>query len=254
MCARPKTGVVTPTSAGIWASARGWSYRHTFVDPSSGTIGAFGSVHEDAGDALVSLRLKVIDRHITQSELLVCRKGDFALFEPRYAVDPNPLFTSFIPPDRRASRAELAAVPRRYLEAILKADPTRVAVHPDANRVEDGVQTTNNPVLNFPSLADSFSRLVYFHDIRQLRIPVVDTARGLVWLIVVVDMPEMTRTLEVRGKPVEINPQKQHLPRTLFLYELFKVEDGRIRQIEAVMRNMPLGADLGWPGSDAAND
>jgi hypothetical protein len=65
-------------------------------------------------------------------------------------------------------------------------------------------------------------------------------------MVAVVDMPEMTRTLTIRGRPVEINPQKQHLPRTLFLCELFKVEDGRIRQIEAVMRNMPLGADVGW--------
>jgi hypothetical protein len=59
-------------------------------------------------------------------------------------------------------------------------------------------------------------------------------------------MPQMTRTLLIRGKAVEINPERQHLPRTLFLFELFKVEDGQIREIEAVMRNMTLGADMGW--------
>ncbi len=241
-----ENGVLTPVRAGIWASARGWTYRHTVVDPLAGEIGAFGSIREDGTDALIAVRLKVVDRRITESELLVARKGDFALFDPAYAVEPAPIFTAFVPPERRASRAELAAIPHRYFEAIMKGDPTLVAVHPDANRVEDGVATTNNPALNFPSLAESLSRLIYMQHVRQMRIPVVDPARGLVWMVAVVDMPEMTRTLTIRGRPVEINPQKQHLPRTLFLCELFKVEDGRIRQIEAVMRNMPLGADVGW--------
>jgi hypothetical protein len=243
-----ENGVVTPTSEGIWKTARGWLYRHTFVDPVSGEIGAFGTVRETgAQDAMVALRLKVTGRKIVESELLVSRTGDFALFEPRWTTDAKPIFTSFIPQDRRQSRAELEAVPRHYFEAIVHGDPSRVAVHPDANRVENGVQTTNSPTLQTPSTAEGLTHFVYMQHYRALRVPVVDPARGLVLAITAFDMPTMTRTLTIRGRPFEINPQKQHLPRTMFLYELFKVEDGRIRAIEAVMRNMPLGADMGWP-------
>jgi hypothetical protein len=121
-----ENGQPTELTAGIWASARGWRYRHTFVDPVSGNIGAFGVVTEGA-----------------------------------------------------------------------------------------------------------------------------DQDHGLVFAIVAVDMPERTRTLTIRGAPVEINPQRQHLPRTLLLFELFKVEDGQIREVEAMMRNLPLGAEIGW-SADAA--
>jgi hypothetical protein len=245
-----ENGAPTPTSAGIWQTARGWLYRHTFVDPAAGEIGAFGSIRETGGaDAMIALRLKVANRRIVESELLVARAGDFALFEPRYATDPKPIFGLVEPDDHRMSRAALAAIPRRYFDAIAAGDPGLVPVHPDANRVENGVQTTNSPVLMSPSTSEGLRRLVYMQHARHLRVPVIDVDRGLVFAVVAVDMPLMTRTLTIRGKPVEINPERQHLPRTLFLYELFKVQDGRIRAIEAVMRNMPLGADMGWSGS-----
>jgi hypothetical protein len=57
----------------------------------------------------------------------------------------------------------------------------------------------------------------------------------------------MDKTITVRGKPVRITPEAHRLPRTLELYELFKVEDGRVVGIEAVMRDAPLGAGMGWP-------
>src|SRR6185295_8942375 len=38
-----ENGVVTPLTQGVWKTATAWSYRHTFVDPVSGQIGAFGA-------------------------------------------------------------------------------------------------------------------------------------------------------------------------------------------------------------------
>jgi hypothetical protein len=244
-----QNGQPTALSEGIWASARGWRYRHTFVDPLSGQIGAFGVISEGPEqDAIIGLRLKVVARTIAESELLVARNGDFPLFQPRAETEPRAAFTSLIPAEHRATRAALAAIPQRYFSAIKQGNPELVPVHPDANRVENGVQTTNNP--EFPaavSVSEGLKRLVYMQQARALRVPVIDPERGLAFAIVAVDMPQMTRTLIIRGKPVEINPERQHLPRTLLLFELFRVEDGQIRQIEAVMRNMPLGAQIGWP-------
>ena len=39
---------------------------------------------------------------------------------------------------------------------------------------------------------------------------------------------------------------RHYEPRSLFLFEAFKIVDGRIEQIEATMRNVPLGAPTGW--------
>jgi hypothetical protein len=246
-----ENGQPTQFTAGIWASAHGWRYRHTIVDPVSGNIGVLGVVSEGTDqDAMLGLRLKVEGRKIVESELMVARKADIALFQPRAATEPRPVFNDPIPADRRATRATLAAIPGEYFSAIREGNPELVPVHPDANRIENGVQTTNNPDFGATaSVHEGLRRLIYMQTARALRVPVVDPEDGLALAIVAVDMPEMTRTLLIRGKPVEINPERQHLPRTLFLFELFKVEDGRIREIEAIMRNMTLGADMGWPAT-----
>jgi len=243
-----ENGIETPFTQGLWMSARGWLYRHTFVDTVTGEIGAFGSIRETGErDAMIALRLKVVAGQIAESELLVAREGDFPLFTPRAVIEPRPAFTSFAPIDRRLDRAKLAAIPDRYFQAIVHGDPGRVGVHPDANRFENGVQTTNSPLLRAPSAAEGLRRLVYMQHYRDLRVPVIDPARGLVLAIVAFDMPELTRTLRVRGRPIEITPERQRLPRTMVMFELFKLEGERIRSIEAVMRNMAMGAALGWP-------
>ena len=245
-----ENGVETPLSEGLWKSARGWLYRHTAVDAESGGVCAFGTIRETGQkDAMIALRLKVERGTITESEVLVTREGDFALFAPRFATTPREIYARIVPPEHRLSRADLADIPRRYFDAIAKGDPSLVPVHPDANRIENGVQTTNSPVLASPSVAEGLRRLVYMQTARGLRVPVVDPERGLVWAVAAIDMPLMQKTITGRGKPIEITPARHHLPRTLLLSELFKVESGRITSIEAVMRNMPFGADVGWPAA-----
>jgi hypothetical protein len=244
-----ENGVDTPLTKGIWTTATAWTYRHTFVDPVSGQIGAFGTVRESAdSDAMLAIRLKVVDLKITESELLVTRKGDFSLYEPRWAAEPKPLFKAIVPEGRRSTRAELAAIPMKYFSAIMSGDPELVPVHPDAVRVENGSQTTSSPERAAPSISEGLRRLVYMQGVRQVRTPIIDTTHGLVLAIVAFDMPKMDKTITVRGKPLQITSEGHNLPRTLELYELFKVEGGLVTGIEAVMRNASLGADMGWGG------
>lgn len=242
-----ENGVVTPVGDGVWKTASSWSYRHTFVDLVSGQIGVMGSIREGADkEAMLAIRLKVVGRKVTESELLVTRKGDFALFDPRWTAEPKPVFKAIVAPGHRSTRAQLAQVPKHYFDAIAAGDPSLVDVHPDAVRVENGYQTTSNPARGSASVSEGLRRLVYMQKARQLRTPVIDVERGLVWAIVAVDMPKMDKTITVRGKPVEVTSAGHGLPRSLVLYELFKVEDGHVTAVEAVMRNAPLGADLGW--------
>jgi hypothetical protein len=152
-----------------------------------------------------------------------------------------------VPADRRSTRAELEAVPMAYFKAIMAGDPALIAVHPDAVRFENGVQTTSGQTRAAASISEGLRRLVYMQSVRQVRVPVVDIDRGLVFAVVAFDMPSMEKTLTIRGKPATISSAAQNLPRTLILYELFKVEGGLITGIEAVMRNAPVGADVGWP-------
>jgi hypothetical protein len=110
-----ENGVETPLTDGLWRTARGWLYRHTFVDAVSGEIGAFGSIRETGQkDAMIALRLKTVGGKITESELLVTREGDFALFAPRFATNPREIYSRVVPENRRISRAALADIPRKF--------------------------------------------------------------------------------------------------------------------------------------------
>jgi hypothetical protein len=243
-----ENGVAMRPGDGVWQSATGWTYRHTFVDPGTGGIGVFGIVSEGPDkSAAVTIRLKVTNDLVTESELLVTRPGEFALFNPAI-TDARAVFSDYVPAGQQSSRDQLKAIARSYFTGITKADPSKVPFSPDCNRVENGVQTTNSGPRLSASCAEGLKHFAYMQSFRQLRFPVVDVQRGLVWGVLAFDLPAMTKTVTIRGKPYEITPERQHLPRTLFLYELFKIEGGRIRAIEAWMRNMPIGSDMGWPG------
>jgi len=232
---------------GIWRTGKAWSYRHSFVDPVAGGIGVFGTVEEEGGKrAIVAVRLKVAGRRITESEVMVSREGDFSLFDTQ-ATEPRAIFGRIVAPEDRSSRAQLKAIAASYFRGISQVDAPVVPFHPDCNRVENGVPTTNSPPRMTNSCSGSLGRFPYMRQYRQTRYPVVDTRRGLVLAITAFDMPELHLKTIVRGRPLEISPERNHLPRTMFLYELFKVEGGKIVQIEAEMRNEPPGTSMGWP-------
>lgn len=246
-----ENGLPVKIGEGLWQTATGWSYRHTIADPITGEIGVYGVVTEaadkNAADktVMVAIRLKVADRKIVEAETLVTRPGDFALYNPTM-TEARPVFTAYVAPEDRSTRGELREIATSYLTGLGRGDRTAIKFHPDCNRVENGVQTTNSGARFASSCAEGIPKFVYMQTIRGLRFPVIDTRRGLAWAVLAFDMPLLTKTLTIRGKPFEINPERQHLPRTLFLFELFKIEGGRIRLIEAFMRNMPIGTGMGW--------
>lgn len=230
---------------GIWETSLGWSYRHTFVDPVQGGIGIFGVVHErDGKKAIVALRLKVQDKQFTESEALVVHEGEFPLF----ATDmtrARPLYYSVVPEEKRNTREELEAIAEGYFFGLANGDPSKLKFHPDCNRRENGVQTTNSPPRINRSCADLYP-FVYMHSYRKPTYPVINTEYGLVLGVTAFDMPEQEKELIIRGKTFKIDPKTRRLPRTLFLYELFKVEDGQIMIIDAFLMNYEYGKKMGW--------
>ncbi len=242
-----ENAAVVPVDGGLFATAQGWRYRHTAVDADAGQIAIFGTVSEGEPDALVAIRLKVVDRRIVESERLVVRERDTRFFAPRVVTEPRPVFESPLPVDQRMSRDAMVAVANRYFDAISAGDPNAVPLHPDCNRFENGIQTTNNPPRFPSSCSEGLRRLIYMTKGRERRFPLVDPVHGLVLGIVAFDLPPMHETRTIRGKTVEFSAERQKLPRTLLLYELFRIDEGRIRAIEAVMVDRPLGDSLGWP-------
>src|SRR5205823_6097308 len=103
--------------------------------------------------AIVSLRLKIEDRKVTEAEWYLSRKGDSgigtgagaqanaAFWDPEYVA-------AHAPPDRvvrkseRISRNDLIAIANSYFDGPSAHDSKQIVAHPGCIRVENGVPTT----------------------------------------------------------------------------------------------------------------
>jgi hypothetical protein len=73
-----------------------------------------------------------------------------------------------------------------------------------------------------------------------------DEENGLVFGIVTFDMPGKRENFKYFPTPFDELPTRFYKPRSLLLAEMFKIVDGKILSIEAVMVNVPFGATSGW--------
>lgn len=231
---------------GLWKSAAGVKYRQYFADPAAGQAGFFGVLDEGGPLAIFALRLKVADQAIAEVETIVSRSSDHALFAPQALVAPKPIYEQILAPAERSTREQMIAAADSYFNGIEQHSGDNVPFHPECNRTENGVRTTRNAAAGFGTNAKvGMKTFTYIPRVRDRRYPIVDLERGLVLSFIMFDMPGNTQTAVVEGKAVELQ-EFQRRTRSLLLAELFKIEAGQIREIEAFMINRPLGAPTGW--------
>jgi hypothetical protein len=254
---------------GLWRSmaARG-SYRLYVDDVSTGEVVFMGTIREEgrmpgqqAAD-VIGLRLKVVNRQIPEVEMLICRSDSAALNFEKLS-SPNHLFSEEIPAAERMSREDLIKTANMYFSGMQQNDGK--GVYPftdDCDRIEMGSHTTNakpadgKPVPD-PKTSTNYSAawsckeqfesglLHFVSRIRDRRYVAVDPERGLVLAFAFFDHEAgSTRTFEVPdGRTVTAGPNQ---PWTWEIAELFKVEKGKLHQIEAIMDHSPYGMNSGW--------
>ncbi|HKJ74872.1 MAG TPA: hypothetical protein VKA19_12220 [Alphaproteobacteria bacterium] len=242
---------------GLWRIATGLrDYKNLVADPSRGAVGGFTVVEENGKPVILGFRLKVVDRKITEMETIVIRKGPGSFGEPDNLKAPRPDFARIEPAKTRRSRTELIKIANTYFSALQKNDGS---IHPpfadDCNRIENGVQTTNNP--NFKSssgtvgpatmsCAKAFALGYYREDsrLRDRRWLIVDSERGLVFAGVFFDHDAALRSYKLtNGETVHVQKTS---PWTWEIMELFKIHDGKIGPVEAVVNGVPYGMRPGW--------
>jgi hypothetical protein len=230
---------------GLWKTASAIKYRQVVSDPFQGQAGVFCTLQEGGEHlTLLALRLKVTDKKISQVETMVSRyAGPDVAFKPKTLVSPVPILAE-TPRERMVEIADL------YLEGLEKNSAEFIPLHPDCNRLENGLKTTNNQGLGFPlslSCAEQIPIFTYMTKIRDRRYAVVDEELGLVWCLVMFDVPGTVKTAEIPGYGVvKLAPRTQY-PRSMLVAELFKIRKGLIHYIEALLTSVPLGTPSGWP-------
>ena len=240
---------------GLWGTiSKLGDYQLRFADALNGEVGYFGAVEETGAVSPFVVRLRIEDGRITAAETLVRRKADEGnvMAEPKFLA--KPVLNEVMPERDRLPRERLISIADGYFDTLQLNDGTLFTQFDDnCNRVENGVQTTNNPDLAQLSFsltlgcAEQFKLGNFLFDdrLRARRYPLVDVERGLVLATAFIDHSGRLGTYKLTdGRVTESHYRRPH---SYYLIELFKInKEGRIRQIEAVFMTVPYHMPSPW--------
>lgn len=259
-CKFTENGVRLPLgNEGLWFSMSGkGTYKFYIPDIETQQIAFIGTAREGASapgakskegtPVAVALRLKIVNGLITEAEQLVIRPetnlmggGSGSTFPPAAAAiekvgSPHKVYTEVIPEAERPSREEMIKTANYYFTGLQRNDGK--GYYPftdDCDRLENGMQTTNIPMKD-PKTGQTVKMgcKKQFEEglknvvsrIRDRRFVVVDRERGIVFAFGFFDHENINWTWQMA--------------------ELFKIEKGMIRRIEAVFHRCPYGMNSGW--------
>ncbi|MGB6451179.1 MAG: hypothetical protein WBE92_10545 [Steroidobacteraceae bacterium] len=231
----------------VWGSPRRIPYRQALVDPTTGAAIFYGVVTNairSRGAAASTaqstdrwwfyvVRLKVERQRISEIEE-VAYEGSSMGANAKALSLPDRVFDTMLPPDEQSSRRELIRIANEYFDAVSgKLDYRKVPWHPECERIELGVFTVN-AVSSPGSCGGEFQNPAVRWNVVNRRFYVADVGRGIVLAVANFTTP----------------PDLPHNNGSV-VFELFKIQDGFIRQIQAFFRgNGQLHS--GWgsgPGS-----
>jgi len=203
-------------------------YRQDILDERAGMAGADVMVEEVGAPVMLVVRLKVVDRKITEIETVATRsRTDGLIFNIDGLSAPSKEMNYAPRPEQLMSREDAIAAAMHY-PAGLNAAKTFAAVNapfaPDAYRYENG-QVMAGPDCKFAPGCQNISTqsLQIFERLGdvQTRVIGVDERLGIVWLRM------------AWGARQEGGEQ-------LTVWESFKVYDGQIHAVEAFMKILPF--------------
>ena len=252
-----ENAINVPPGGGVWKTltALGRMQRR-FLDPVTGQAAYYGIVQEGSKEAIVTARVRVENRKLTEAEWFIARENDPGLngqrqpgrppansFNPDY-LTANPPPERVVPRAQRLSRDTLMAIVNSYFDAISSHDGSVALTHPGCGRVENGSPTPAGkflPPLPRPAGApgppaggnnDCVSGLQNFNAqlVAARRMPIVDEeAQVVLAMAVFIRRP---------GSPT---------PRNAFS-EWFFIDGGRIRTVYTAMFYPPPELAVpNWP-------
>lgn len=241
---------------GMWGVAGSiGAYKLYFADAARGQAGFFGVVEENGHQQILALRLKVENRLIREIETIVARTTPGGWAKPEALAD-KPVFREPLAPAERRPRDEMIAITNSYFEGLEQATGKLTPFDPDCARIENGVVSANNPSgtpMQKMTCGQQFDTgfSTFITSVRERRFPIVDEERGLVYAIIFFDHAGRVRTVNMANGTTFTVPPPYDTPYTFLIGELFKIKNGRIHQIEAVLLSVPYGMPSGWGTAEA---
>jgi hypothetical protein len=249
-----ENGQLLKIGDGFWGTASGPpTYRIYADDPQQGEAMFMGVLPENGAPVILAIRLKVELHRLAEIEAIVARKEGGSIARPENLVTPNPIFAETVPPAERRSRQNMIAIANSYFSAIEKGRASFVPFDANCDRIESGVETTNNKsaatnpgsVLGL-GCADQIKTRNFQPDtlIRDRRFAVIDEERGLVFVLGFFDHDATLRSYTLAdGRTVK---QTRTGPWTWEIAEMFKIQNGKIMRVEAIVNTGIYGMNAGW--------
>jgi hypothetical protein len=258
---------------GLWNTmkAKG-KYRLFVTDVPAGQVAFLGTIQEDHRDAdkfngaLIALRLRVQDMKITEVEQIVIRPDastNNRTYETLNNMATNPLYLQAVPVNERLSREQLVIQGNKYFSGMQKNDGkgdypfTDDCVRHENGGVSAGGPTPAGQTKPDPRTATNYSGLWsckeqfqsgllhFVNRIRDRRFVAIDQERGIVFAFGFFDHSggDTRKFKAPDGRDVIAGPVQ---PWTWQIAELFKIEKGNIRKIDAFLQRAPYGMNSGW--------
>jgi hypothetical protein len=136
---------------GVWQTVTGLGdVQRRYFDPVTGQAAYYGTVEEGDSTAVVTIRVRVENRELTEAEWYLARADDPGLSGPRQPGRPpanlhnpeylaqNPPPQRTVPANERTDRATLVRIVDSYFDAITSHDGSVALTHPGCGRVENG--------------------------------------------------------------------------------------------------------------------
>jgi hypothetical protein len=239
---------------GVWVTLTSLdaSYEMRFADTAAGQVAVFGVLDERGTRAPFALRLKVVERAVMESEIVIARPQEAGVSFVNANLQIIPVWNEMLTPAQRMPRQKLVDVANGYFDTLqLNDGRLYTEFTDDCNRRENGAQTTNNtspganPIWKY-GCAAQFRLGAYRYDdrLRDRRFVVVDEERGIVLAGGFIDHSGRLTSFPLTDGTTR---QSNYLrPHSFSLLEAFKIVGGKIRQVEAVFFSVPYNMPSPW--------
>jgi len=187
-----ENSMVRRPGTGIWQSAKALGkLQRRYFDTENEQAGYFGTFEEESGTAVVTVRLKIDDRKISEAEWYLARKGDpgigvgagaqanASFHDPDYLA-AHPPAERVVPKSERLSRADMVAITNSYFDGLTAHEPALLIAHPGCIRLENGFLTTqrNGPNGQMTDCTSPGAMTNIFAVVAR-RFPIVDEEAGV---------------------------------------------------------------------------
>jgi hypothetical protein len=251
----------TVIGRGLWqtASAVRKDFKIYAADPVAGQVGFIGVIKVKNKPAIYGIRLKLIDRKISEIDHL-------AVYKPVEPIDKNFIkpragLVQPLKPSERISREQMLKIANSYYEAIVNVDGDLAPFAPECQRRENGVITVNAPERTHEEYArDDFSAFRIMTcsaqissgiwrsitDISHRRFIAADEEMGLVFAYSILEHNGKPKMMKIVGVPGVAEIQNKYGLFDTVAAHMFKIKNGKIYEVEAIGYREKHGAKNGW--------